>query len=599
MAIEEKIVIRLDSKEYLAESRKIAGSSEEAGRKMMALEAEARKLQGALRAGKIAGDSPEELRKMSAALDENAAKRKILGTAVLEQGRTSREDIRGIADAEREAAREVARQEKERIRDEKTLARETEKARKEADSARKTAEREAKKESDKAKRESEKAAKDEDRQRAKSAADANRDGVLKAAAYTQIAGAALDAAKAIASATAELMRLAGMRAGLDAVHGALMGSAEAGRHMGNQVAELATRVPQGVKELDSLAVSLEKTRLSGPAVVDAMNAIAQATAGIDGSAGNKLQEILTRNARTGRMRIGVRELEGTGLDLRNVADEYAKLSGRSYDQAIREITSGRASVETGAKALRIASEKAFGDANVSRIFSDPDRVIAKAKDSLIALGRDVNLKPLEESGKRILDSLKPGGESGRAIAASMEAAAAVIGPLAEAMLPVVVELLEDGSEAVLDMALFATDLILTWREAGDAIKGALDPSTFEAAGEAIDWILGGLKEALRLASGLGFLDPVFKAAESLRDVREQVEEAGGWGNAIRNDLDRLGITSPASSPQGGAGSNGVVVEQITMNITANGADAAEAVASPGFQRNVENAGRNGAKGVGL
>ena len=145
-------------------------------------------------------------------------------------------------------------------------------------------------------------------------------GAATAAALVAVGGAAFGAAAAVAAfgiaSAAAHQKMARQRE-------ALLGNAKDAEALGEQIAVLAGKVPQGTAELNELSRQLSKTRLSGKAIVDTMNAVAQATGAVDASAGAALQNLITRGQHTGRMFLGLRELQGTGLEFDDVARAYA------------------------------------------------------------------------------------------------------------------------------------------------------------------------------------------------------------------------------------------------------------------------------------
>jgi hypothetical protein len=219
---------------------------------------------------------------------------------------------------------------------------------------------------------------------------------------------------------------------------ALLGNAEDAGRLGDQIQALANKVPQGVEELNALGVSLAKTRLTGKAMVDTMAAVAQATGAVDAAAGSKLQEIVTRGQDSGRMFLGMRELQGTGLNFDDVAKEYAAGTRKSLDAARKELLAGAVPLESGAEALRKAAEKKFGDLNLANAFS-LENAPKKFVEQFKSLTKDVDLKPITEGLQNAFAQLSPDAPLGRAVKTFMES---FVGGLADAAgkgIPLVLE----------------------------------------------------------------------------------------------------------------------------------------------------------------
>ena len=272
---------------------------------------------------------------------------------------------------------------------------------------------------------------------------------------------------------------------------ALWGNEKDAKALGTQITDLAGRVPQGTDELNKLALSLSKTKLSGTATVNTLNAVAQAAGAVDAEAGSKIQEIITRNQHTGRMHLGRRELQGTGLDFSDVAQAYAKVSKKSVEQAKKDLLSGRASMEKGAEAFRVATEKKFGKLNVKNAFS-LQNAPKKFFDLISSYAAGVDMGPVTDAFQDLYEQLKPGSPLGGAVKFLIEEMGAGMVWLAKEGIPIAVDgltwLAVGAVKATIEFykmkhavkAAFATD---GWRGAGKEImiglaKGLWDYFTF-------------------------------------------------------------------------------------------------------------------------
>ncbi len=219
---------------------------------------------------------------------------------------------------------------------------------------------------------------------------------------------------------------------------ALLGNAEDAGRLGDQITALAGKVPQGVEELQGLALSLSKTRLSGTALVNTMQAVAQATGAVDASAGAKLQEIVTRGQDTGRLFLGLRELQGTGIDFDDVAKEYAAGTRKSIDAARKELMAGAVPIEQGADALRRVTEKKFGALNIANAFS-LENAPRKFLEQFKSLTAGVDLSPITKGLQSAFEQLSPEAPLGRGVKTFMDF---FVGGLADAAgrgIPLVLE----------------------------------------------------------------------------------------------------------------------------------------------------------------
>ncbi len=196
------------------------------------------------------------------------------------------------------------------------------------------------------------------------------------------------------------------------------GTAKNAGNLGTQVDALSMKVPTSKAALNELAISLMKMRISGPATVDAMNAIGQASAALGDEGGAKLKSFIDRAKMFSLAGKGFRLAQadfadgGLGnLELTDVAGALAKNLGIGIKEAKARLFEGRVSVDQGAKAMRDAAEKAFGGLNLRKMMSF-DVITKKLGERFDALTKGVNLepllKPLAELGKLFDESTVTG-----------------------------------------------------------------------------------------------------------------------------------------------------------------------------------------------
>lgn len=174
--------------------------------------------------------------------------------------------------------------------------------------------------------------------------------------------------------------------------GAAQGAANA-TNLGQQVAELARKVPMGEDAINELGSALAKTRLSGNAIVDTMNLVAQASSAAGDETGSALKEIVLRGQQAGRLQINPQELWGKGIDFEGVASELASQMHVSVKDAQKALFEGRVKIDDGAKAIRAAVDKRFGEINARKMLS-LDVQLAKFQKTLAKLASGVNLEAL-------------------------------------------------------------------------------------------------------------------------------------------------------------------------------------------------------------
>lgn len=174
---------------------------------------------------------------------------------------------------------------------------------------------------------------------------------------------------------------------------ATLGSAEQAENLGTQIDALAKKVPISKEKLNELAISLSRTRMSGGAIVDTMAAVSQASAAMGDEVGNQFKEMMSRGAMWGRMQISPLELEHTGVKFEDIASTLAQQMKIGIGQARAALFEGRVKLEDGAKAMKAALEKRFGDVNLRKML-DLNVIAEKMHETFAKLTSGIKLEPL-------------------------------------------------------------------------------------------------------------------------------------------------------------------------------------------------------------
>lgn len=419
-----------------------------------------------------------------------------------------------------------------------------------------------------------------------------------AAGAAAFAAAAVAIGAATAAVTAFGIHSADAAAKANRQREALLGNAEDASRFGDQINVLASKVSLGTGELNAMAVSLSKTRLSGKAMVDTMNAVAQASSAVDASAGAKIEEVITRGQNMGRLflrpaAMGMAdELQGTGLAFADVAEQYAAVTKKTVKDASAELQSGRAPIEAGAEAIRRATEKKFGGLNLANAFS-LENAPKKFHEQLAFLSKGVDMKPLTKALAGAFEQLSPEAPLGRAVKTFMETLGGGFVDVASRSIPLVLE----GFKWLMVGALRVGTLFYETK------KKILD------AWDAGDFV--GLAKEIAKGLLLGFTGPVFNTVvDAVKNLGKEIKKA--FGNEIEahspskaferfgkwtvegyaDGVDRasaraaVAVAEMAPAPaMGGSSAAGPVGPSIgSIQVTIQGAptENAEAMKSPAF-----------------
>lgn len=375
---------------------------------------------------------------------------------------------------------------------------------------------------------------------------------------------------------------------------ALLGTAKDAGNLGDHIVQLAGKVPQGVEELNALSVALSKTRISGKATVSSLNAISQVTGAVDGAAGAKIQELITRNDKFGRMAIGAFELDGTGLDFDSVAQAYADGTKKSLEAAKKELRMGIAPIEAGSEALAKAAEKKFGKLNVANAFS-LENAPKKFKEQFAALSSGVNLEPISKALQDAFGQLSPDAPLGAGVKAFMTSFGGGLVDVGAKAIPILLE----GLQYVV---LWGLKITRTFLETKDAIANVLngDGNWFEkwlkVGKELTRGLVTGIVQGNLLVSeavvGLGSASiKAFKDVLGIHSPSKVFADFGehttaGYVEGVESGSKRAsgavqGMVDMPSSPAGSSPGVGLSGASVNLTVTINGAPTNDAKAMQG------------------
>lgn len=233
---------------------------------------------------------------------------------------------------------------------------------------------------------------------------------------------------------------------------AMTGSAQNATNLGTQVDALAGKVSTSKEALNTLAASLGRTRLSGQAIVDTFNLVGRAADAMGDDVGNQLKDIVTRGQITKRLQINPAELQGTGLKFQDVAAALAVQMKVGVKQAQQALFEGRVKLDDGAKALRTAVEKRFGEINAKKLLS-LDVIVAKFHERLASLASNVNIEPLLKGFAELSKLFDSSTVSGATLKGLVTIIGNGIGPAFQAVLPIAKGFIKGLIIGALDVAI--------------------------------------------------------------------------------------------------------------------------------------------------
>lgn len=174
---------------------------------------------------------------------------------------------------------------------------------------------------------------------------------------------------------------------------AAQGSAEQAKNFGTQIDALARKLDTPKEKLNTLAVELARSRLTGEEIVDTFKAVGSASAAMGDDVGNTFKDIIKRGQVVQRLQINPQELWGTGVEFKDVAETLAKSLNVSVADAQKALFEGRVKLSDGAKAIKDTIDRRFGEVNAKKLL-DLNTIEQKFHENLASLTRDVKTEPL-------------------------------------------------------------------------------------------------------------------------------------------------------------------------------------------------------------
>lgn len=271
---------------------------------------------------------------------------------------------------------------------------------------------------------------------------------------------------------------------------AATGSESNAKAFGNQIDALGRKIPTTREELNKLAVEQSRllvgTRISGQGIVDTFNAVAQTSAAMGDSAGKAIQGIIERGKTFGRVGIGLYELQGTGIDTRDVASQLAKNLKIGILDAQLALRSGRVKIDDAAKALRDVVETRFGPVNAKRMI-DFDIIVAKLKDKFQNLTKGVDLEPVLKTFEKLANLFDTSTVTGTALKGLITDFGTGIGRAFERGFPLMQDFFEKG-------VIYALKFEIAWLKINIQLDRIFGKDSVANAGMALfSTVMGGIQ----------------------------------------------------------------------------------------------------------
>lgn len=296
---------------------------------------------------------------------------------------------------------------------------------------------------------------------------------------------------------------------------AMGGNAQWGATFGAQVDELAKRVPLARSKLDELGAGLARNKIGGQAWVDAMAAVAGATAGLDEEAGRNIEDFITRARQFNRFRLDPREMTRSAVTFEEVAQALGTKMKGGVAEARKALYQGHVSMAAGAAALKDAVEKKFGAINMQKALS-LDSIAQRMRESIGALTSGINLEPVLKGLASLASMLDQSTETGKALKATVTAIGNTLGKAFTDSVPAM-------RKAILRGVIALQELVIWGLKARNGVRDFAEKNQDKIA------MLGSLFDGLKVAAGGAAIGLGLLAGAMVAVVGAQVALMAGIG----------------------------------------------------------------------
>jgi hypothetical protein len=280
------------------------------------------------------------------------------------------------------------------------------------------------------------------------------------------------------------IKLADSERSLRLTRTALLGSAAAAESLNLWERKLADSTGLSRAEVSQYSDAFGRARLSNKEYSASLEATTMAQVAMGSQLSGKIQELTTRHAKMGVFTLGRFELDGTGLQVADVAKALAQNTHVSLQEARAAMESGRLPLQRGAEAIRDAVRTKFGNIVEAKSIS-LDSLGKRAQDRLSGFFQAINIDPLLKAAENLLKEFDANTVTGKQFVKVLDSAVSAVTWLAGKAVPDAIEKFRGA--AIVSAVIYGTwlDLKIQIAQARLALVG------FEkTAGSVVDKLAG-------------------------------------------------------------------------------------------------------------
>lgn len=261
-------------------------------------------------------------------------------------------------------------------------------------------------------------------------------GIAVAAVTVLVAGLAM----AVGALASMALAAAGAQRNQLILAQAMTGSAAEAKAIVDATYRVSSGVALAGDKVQEYGASLMKAGLSGKAYETSLKNLANVASVAGEQAVGPIKEIIEKSKQLGHLKMEGDQLKGTGLQASEVFAQLSKDLGIGIDKVEAQLKAGKITADQGITAMNTVMERKFGKLAASKLLGF-DEQIAKAKENVGVLFKDVKIEPFLQALSKVTGLLDQNTTTGRVLKGVLTESMSAFFGAAAAALPYVKQFL--------------------------------------------------------------------------------------------------------------------------------------------------------------